>query len=96
MVNTTILNQDPYEDVLKQILAEVIELRQKIEINANQRLQKYQDNYHSGNFSKSACNLAHYLAMRQFDLRHLQDRLAQPVYLRWAELKLRYYRHWIR
>ncbi|MDO9046890.1 MAG: pyruvate kinase [Methylobacter sp.] len=68
---------DPCEDVLKQILAEVVELRQKIEINANQRLQKYQGYYHSGCFSKSACNLAHYLAMRQFDLRHLQDRLAQ-------------------
>lgn len=68
---------DPYEDVLKQILAEVAELRQKIEVNANQRLQKYQRNYLSGYFSKSACNLAHYLAMRQFDLRHLQDRLAQ-------------------
>ena len=76
MVDTTILNQDPYEDVLKQLLAEIAELRQKIEINANQRLQKYQGNYHSGTFSKSACNLAHYLAMRQFDLRHLQDRLA--------------------
>ena len=77
MVATNRFNQDPYEDVLKQILAEVAELRQKIEINANQRLQKYQGNYHSGAFSKSACNLAHYLAMRQFDLRHLQDRLAQ-------------------
>ena len=70
------LNQDPYEDVLKQLLEEITELRQKIENNANQRLQKYQDHYHSGIFSKSACNLAHYLAMRQFDLRHLQDRLA--------------------
>ena len=69
--------RDPYEDVLKQILAEVTELRQKIEVNANQRLQKYQRNYPSGTFSKSARNLAHYLAMRQFDLRHLQDRLAQ-------------------
>jgi pyruvate kinase len=68
---------DPYEDVLKQILTEVVELRQKIEINANQRLQKYQGYYRSGYFSKSACNLAYYLAMRQFDLRHLQDRLAQ-------------------
>ena len=77
MVATNRFNQDPYEDVLKQILAEVVELRQQIEINANQRLQKYQRNYHSGIFSKSACNLAHYLAMRQFDLRHLQDRLAQ-------------------
>ena len=77
MVSTNKFNQDPYEDVLKQILAEIAQLRQQIEINANQRLQKYQSNYHSGAFSKSACNLAHYLAMRQFDLRHLQDRLAQ-------------------
>ena len=76
MVPTNRFNQDPYEDVLRQILAEVAQLRQKIEINANQRLQKYQRNYHCGNFSKSAFNLAHYLAMRQFDLRHLQDRLA--------------------
>ena len=76
MVTTNKFNQDPYEDVLKQILAEIVQLRQQIEINANQRLQKYQSNYHSGVFSKSACNLAHYLAMRQFDLRHLQDRLA--------------------
>jgi pyruvate kinase len=68
---------DPCEDVLKQILAEVAVLRQEIEIKADLRLQKYQHNYPSGAFSKSACNLAHYLAMRQFDLRHLQDRLAQ-------------------
>jgi pyruvate kinase len=77
MVDIKKITPDTYEDVLKQILAEVAELRQKIEINANQRLQKYQGNYYSGAFSKSACNLAHYLAMRQFDLRHLQDRLAQ-------------------
>ena len=77
MVATNSSLQDPYEDVLKQILAEVAELRQQVEINANQRLLKYQRHYQSGAFSKSACNLAHYLAMRQFDLRHLQDRLAQ-------------------
>ena len=68
---------DSCEDVLKQILAEVAVLRQEIEIKADLRLQQYQGNYPSGAFSKSACNLAHYLAMRQFDLRHLQDRLAQ-------------------
>ena len=67
---------DPHKEALKQILTEVVLLRQKIEINANLRLKKYHSHYHSG-FSKSACNLAHYLAMRQFDLRHLQDRLAQ-------------------
>jgi pyruvate kinase len=77
MVFTKKIIPDPYQDVLKQILVEVVELRQKIDINANQRLQKYQSNFNAGYFSKSACNLAHYLAMRQFDLRHLQDRLAQ-------------------
>ena len=67
---------DPCEDALKQILAEVTELRLAIEGKANQRLQKYPYNDHSGTFSNSASNLAHYLAMRQFDLRHLQDRLS--------------------
>jgi len=68
---------DSYAQVLTQILAEVIGLRLEIETNASRRLQKYQRHYASGFYSKSACNLAHYLAMRQFDLRHLQDRLAQ-------------------
>jgi len=76
MVTTNRSNQDTYEDVLKQLLAEIAKLRQTIENNANQRLQKYQGTYHSGTFPQSASNLAHYLAMRQFDLRHLQDRLA--------------------
>jgi len=69
--------QDPYEAILKQLLCELIELREAIEAHANQRLEKYKSSYHAGLFSKSARNLAHYLAMRQFDLRHLQDRLAQ-------------------
>lgn len=69
--------QDPYEAILKQLLVELVELRETIEDHATQRLQKYQGSYHAGLFSKSARNLAHYLAMRQFDLRHLQDRLAQ-------------------
>lgn len=77
MIDTKKITQDPGQEVLKQILEEVVKLREKVEINANQRLQKYQSNYHAGALSESACNLAHYLAMRQFDLRHLQDRLAQ-------------------
>ncbi|MDD1641154.1 MAG: pyruvate kinase, partial [Methylococcaceae bacterium] len=59
MVATNKLNQDPYEDVLKQLLAEVVELRQKIEINASQRLQKYQDNFHSGILRHLQDRLAH-------------------------------------
>jgi hypothetical protein len=50
MVTTNKFNQDPNEDVLKQLLAEVVELRQKIEINASQRLQKYQDNFQFRHF----------------------------------------------
>lgn len=71
------ITNDPFEEILKQILTEVASLRQEIQTHANQRLQKYQEYFPSGSFSKSAYNLAHYLAMRQFDLRHLQDRLAQ-------------------
>lgn len=68
---------DPYEDVLVQILGEITVIRQAIEANALERLEKFKSYYPSGYFPKSAYNLAHYLAMRQFDLRHLQDRLAQ-------------------
>ena len=70
---------DPHEDILKEILIEVSILREQIEVNAMQRLQKFQDNFSDGHFSESAVNLANYLAMRQFDLRSLQDRLAQSA-----------------
>jgi hypothetical protein len=46
MKTTNKSNQAPYEDVLKQLLAEIAELRQTIEINTSQRLQEYQGNYH--------------------------------------------------
>lgn len=77
MIASQPIIHDPYAQVLSQILVEVIELRREIETDANRRLQKYRPHYPSGFYCKSACNLAHYLAMRQFDLRHLQDRLAQ-------------------
>jgi pyruvate kinase len=67
---------DYYADVLKQILAEVTGLREEIETHANQRPQLYKSYFHDGFISKSAYNLAHYLAMRQYDFRHLQDLLA--------------------
>lgn len=70
-------NPDSYNDTLKQLLAEVSELREKIDNNSADRLKKYKRNYRSGVFTRSARNLAHYLALRHFDLRHLQDRLAQ-------------------
>jgi pyruvate kinase len=68
---------DIYEDTLKQLLTEVMQLRHDVEEHASYRLLKYTAYFHDGIITKSACNLAHYLALRQYDLRHLQDRLAQ-------------------
>ncbi|MGZ8191149.1 MAG: pyruvate kinase [Methylococcaceae bacterium] len=68
---------DSYHETLKRLLAEVSELRREIDNNSADRLQKYKGNYRAEVFTRSARNLAHYLALRQSDLRHLQDRLAQ-------------------
>ncbi|MEQ1561049.1 MAG: pyruvate kinase [Methyloglobulus sp.] len=69
------ITEDPFADTLKQILVELISLREKIQVHTSQSLQKYQQHFHSGLFSKSAFNLAHYLALRQFDFRLLHERL---------------------
>lgn len=66
-----------YTDILKHLLHDLCELRDNVESHAQQRLASYESNYPSGVFTKSALNLAHYLALRQYDLRHLQLRLAQ-------------------
>jgi pyruvate kinase len=73
----SLINNDPYNDILKQLLNDVSELRKKVETHANSRLYQYRNKYRGGVFTRSACNLAHYLALRQNDLRNLQDRLAQ-------------------
>ncbi|PPD02908.1 MAG: pyruvate kinase [Methylobacter sp.] len=70
-------NPDPYTEVLKRLLKDIQELKDSVETHANLRLQKYKTQYRSAAFTKSARNLAHYLALRQFDLRNLQERLAQ-------------------
>jgi pyruvate kinase len=70
------ITADPYEEALQQLLSELIEIRGEIEKYGNERLKKYQKYYRDGAYTNSAFNLAFYLAMRQFDLRHLQDRLA--------------------
>jgi pyruvate kinase len=77
MTNTPPTLHDSHHDILEQLLADVAELHQEIEKNAADRLQKYKDKYPAGVFTQSAYNLAHYLALRHFDRRHLQDRLAQ-------------------
>ena len=75
-ISKPLISEDPNMDVLKQLLQEVSEIRRSVFDNANIRLEKYAPFYRSGVFTKSAINLAQYLALRQFDLRHLQQRLA--------------------
>lgn len=70
-------NHDSYHETLKQLLDEVSVLHDEIDNISTAKLKKYSGNYRSEVFTRGARNLAHYLALRQFDLRHLQDRLAQ-------------------
>jgi pyruvate kinase len=61
---------------LQTLLDDVLQLRQYVVCSAAQELERYQPYYPNGQFSPSALNLAHYLALRRRDLRPLQDRLA--------------------
>ena len=70
-------DKDPYREILSQLLQDISEIRHKVGLNAEKRLQNYTQYYRSGVLTKSTSNLAHDLALRQFDLRHLQERLAQ-------------------
>jgi len=87
-----------YTEMLEQLLSDVLEIRNRVAENSQVRLQAYKTHYRSGVFTKSAINLAHYLTLRQFDLRHLQTHvwlkldcphwgvLKQPLCLRWIQL----------
>ncbi|MDF1589342.1 MAG: pyruvate kinase [Gammaproteobacteria bacterium] len=68
---------DSYTEILKQLLLDISELRLNVDTRAKKRLESYKAAFRSEVFSKSALNLAHYLALRHYDLRHLQLRLAQ-------------------
>lgn len=61
----------------QNLLVELLGLRSEIVSQAAERLEKHRNRYPDGRFTPSACNLAHYLALRRYDLRALQDRLAE-------------------
>jgi pyruvate kinase len=61
---------------LRDLLNDVLSLRHYVVESADQELERYKPYYTDGQFSSSALNLAHYLALRRRDLRPLQDRLA--------------------
>ena len=67
----------PSTDTLRPLLAELNALRGDIIQDASTRLHHFLDYYPDKRYSKSACNLGHYLALRQRDLRALQERLAE-------------------
>ncbi len=67
---------DPLFTPLQTLLDDVMQLRRHVMQSAAQELERYQPYYPHGEFSFSALNLAHYLALRRQDLRPLQDRLA--------------------
>lgn len=62
------------ENELQALLNELLMLRERIVLRASRQLNQYRD---AGVLhSASACNLAHYLALREDDQRELQNRLA--------------------
>ena len=66
---------DPETLRLAVLLEQVTELRATVLRGSRQRLERYRTCY-PGEFTPSARNLAHYLTLRQQDLRELQDGLA--------------------
>jgi pyruvate kinase len=62
---------------LEALLEEVIRLRTVAVQRAGARLEQFASCFPEGRYTPSAANLAHYLAVRQHELRTLQDRLAQ-------------------
>ncbi|MDD5034768.1 MAG: pyruvate kinase [Methylococcaceae bacterium] len=62
---------------LKELLQELRQLRGQVIARATRRLGDFVGYFDGDNFNSSAWNLAHYLALRQFDLRRLQERLAR-------------------
>lgn len=59
------------------LLTELRTLRTQVEERATRRLAGFNRHFDGGEISPSALNMAHYLALRQFDLRRLQERLAR-------------------
>ena len=54
------LEKDAYTEILIHLLADVVEIREKIVVNTECRLKLYKEHYRAGILTKSATNLAHY------------------------------------
>jgi len=58
------------------LLERILELKCQAEEKANRRLTQFQEFFPQGEFSASAYNLAYYLALREVDLREIQEELS--------------------
>ncbi|MGE3480212.1 MAG: pyruvate kinase [Gammaproteobacteria bacterium] len=67
----------PADTSRESLRRQLIELHAEVIAQAAQRLEQFRACYPGGAYSASARNLAHYLALRRFDLRPLQDALAE-------------------
>jgi pyruvate kinase len=74
-----VVNQKPCTETssLETLLEEVIALRTVAGKRATARLEQFETCFPGACYTSSAANLAHYLAVRQHELRTLQDRLAE-------------------
>ncbi|MGA9289076.1 MAG: hypothetical protein WBV93_12120, partial [Anaerobacillus sp.] len=73
-----VVNQNPCTETasLEALLEEIIALRSVAGQRAAVRLEQFESCFPGARYTSSAANLAHYLAVRQHELRTLQDRLA--------------------
>jgi pyruvate kinase len=74
-----VVNPNPITEAasLEALMDEVIALRGVAVQRAATRLEQFESCFPGGRCTSSAANLAHYLAVRQHELRSLQDRLAE-------------------
>ena len=96
MVVTNRLKQDPYEDVLKQLLAEIAKLRQTLKLMPISACKNTMAIIIPALIPKAPVILRTILPCDNLICVIYRIAWLTPVYLRWAELKHRYYQRLIR
>lgn len=61
---------------IPSLISELEKLRRSVVEDADEMLASFASYFPDGKFTNSAYNLAHYISLRRFDLRPLQDRLS--------------------
>ena len=69
------LGAEAWKEEARKLLREVMTLRASVAEGGRATFRRWQPRIACTDFVASACNLAHYLAFRSYDLRNLQHRL---------------------